>query len=286
MSGNRIATAALVFAAAVPLAAQTMSGEQIRAARPLSKDTADQLVESRFQISQMERALEGAVEHRANLFRQRLQTVLPAQLMIAENARVRGFRLDGYGIFFDVEVPAVEGTVTALAWSLRTLEQNDLGLDRAFKEIKAAIEPKGDANLDQALKRIELQMAPAMAVAAASPAAAGARNAVGSPATVGAREGATDPILIDPVESLETYRAEVVKQLKDTMLDQSGALALQDEEWLTIAARRPYERPLIAPADSDARTVIIRIRGGDLTAVRANRLSRDEALKKIESREF
>src|SRR5581483_7364004 len=182
-----MAAAALVFAAAaVPLAAQTTGAEQTRgAARPLSKDTAEQLVESRFQISQMERALEGAVEHRANLFRQRLQAVLPAQLMIAENARVRGFRLDGYGIFFDVEVPAVEGTVTALAWSLRTLDQNDLGLDRAFKEIKAAIEAKGDTNLDQALKRIELQMAPAMAVAGASPPAVGARNAVGSPAAVG-----------------------------------------------------------------------------------------------------
>ena len=70
------------------------------------------------------------------------------------------------------------------------------------------------------------------------------------------------------------------------MLQYSGPLALQDDEWLTIAARRPYNRPLIAPADNDARTVMIRIRGGDLTAFRANRLSRDEALKKMEVHEY
>ena len=70
------------------------------------------------------------------------------------------------------------------------------------------------------------------------------------------------------------------------MLQYSGPLALQDDEWLTIAARRPYDRPLIAPADSDARTVIIRIRGGDLAAFRANRMTRDEALRRMEVREF
>jgi len=224
--------------------------------------------------------LEGAVEHGAMLFRQRLQAALPSQVLITENARVRGFRLDGYGFFFDVEVPDVAGT---LAWSLRTLDQNDLGLDRALKEIKAAIQSKGDTNLEQALRRIELQVAPAIAVSAAIPPPPGARNATGSPATVGDRAAAGDPILTDP---LENFRAEVVSQIKETMLQYSILLALPDDEWLTIAARRVYDRPLIAPADSDARTVIIRIRGGDLAAFRANRLSKEEALKKMDVREF
>ena len=115
------------------------------------------------------------------------------------------------------------------------------------------------------------------------PAPAGARTASGAPAAVGESAPATDPILTDPEES---YRAEVVSQIKEAMLQYSGPLALQDDEWLTIAARRPYNRPLIAPADNDARTVMIRIRGSDLTAFRANRLSRDEALKKMEVHEY
>jgi hypothetical protein len=70
----------------------------------------------------MERVLEGAVEHGAANLRERLQAVAPdapAQLLILGNPRVRGFRLDGYGLFFDVEVPSLNGTLT---WSLRTLD--------------------------------------------------------------------------------------------------------------------------------------------------------------------
>src|SRR5439155_18729954 len=181
-----------------PVAAQSTASVQPPApARTAATTdaTTDQRVESRFQISQLERMLEGAVEHGAMLFRQRLQAALPSQVLITENARVRGFRLDGYGFFFDVEVPDVAGT---LAWSLRTLDQNDLGLDRALKEIKAAIQSKGDTNLEQALRRIELQVAPAIAVSAAIPPPPGARNATGSPATVGDRAAAGDPILTDP----------------------------------------------------------------------------------------
>ena len=178
-------------------------------------------------------------------------------------------------------MPGIEGT--ALAWTLRTLDQNDLGLDRALKELKAAIESKGDTNLEQALKRIELQVTPAIAVAATAPTAPGARSAAGAPAVAGEHAAGDDPVLVDP---LETFRSEVVNQIKDAMLQYSGPLALQDDEWLTIAARRPYDRPLIAPADSDARTVIIRIRGGDLAAFRANRMTRDEALRRMEVREF
>ena len=278
------AVAALAIAtSAVPVAAQTATAAQaIPSARTAATETtADEQVHTRFQISQLERLLEGAVEHGATLFRQRLQAAMPSQLLVTENARARGFRLEGYGVFFDVEVPGVEGT--ALLWSLRTLDQNDLGLDRALKELKAAIESKGDTNLEQALKRIELQVAPAIAVGASFPAPSGARSATGTPATVGEHPSVGDPILTDP---LETFRAEVVNQLKDAMLQYSAPLALQDDEWLTIAARRTYDRPLIAPADNDARTVIIRIRGGDLAAFRANRLSRDEALKKMDIREF
>ena len=275
-----VAVAMLVLAA--PAAAQTPVSDQTTAPAPMAAQmTAEQRVQKRFQISQLERLLEGAVEHGLTLFRQRLQAALPSQLLITDNARARGFRLDGYGVFFDVEVPGVEGT--ALAWSLRTLDQNDLGLDRALKDLKAAIESTGDTNLEQAMRRIELQVAPAIAVGATMPAPAGARTAAGAAAAVGEHAPATDPILTDPEES---YRAEVVSQIKDAMLQYSGPLALQDDDWLTIAARRPYDRPLIAPADNDARTVIIRIRGGDLTAFRANRLSRDEALKKMEVHEY
>jgi len=281
MTRRTVALAAFAIAAfAAPLVAQTNPDPQTAPPARSGAQPAEERVQTKFQISQLERLLEGAVEHGATLFRQRFQAAMPSQLLITENARARGFRLEGYGVFFDVEVPGVEGT--ALALSLRTLDQNDLGLDRALKEIKAAIVSKGDVNLEQAFKRIELQVGP-VNIGSPMPAPVGARTATGSVASAETTASGFDPVLADP---LETFRAEVVNQLKDAMLQYSGALALQDDEWLTIAARRSYDRPLIAPADTDARTVMIRIRGGDLAAFRANRLSKDEALRKMETREF
>jgi hypothetical protein len=235
--------------------------------------------ESRYQIAQMERVLEGAVEHGAALTRDRLKAVLPPgdTLMDGENARARGFRLEGYGVFFDVIVPPFE-TETTLTWSLRTLDQNDLGLDSALKALETHIKSQGNADLEQALRRVELQVNPAMLAVHADPAIPGARDAVGSAAA------ATTPLEVDPIlnDPNEAYRSEVVAALKDAMLDHSSSLGIGENDWLTIAARGNDDRPRLAPADSDARTRIIRLRGADLLAYLARQIPKDEALNRIE----
>src|SRR5215467_3488783 len=78
-----------------------------------------------YQIDMMERVLEAAVAHGAAGFRDRLQAVAPDapfELLIIDTPRVRGFKLDPYGVFFDVSVPSLNGTLT---WSLKVLDQND-----------------------------------------------------------------------------------------------------------------------------------------------------------------
>ena len=242
--------------------------------------------ESRYQVGQMERVLEGAVEHGATITRDRLKAVLPPAdtadtLMAGENARARGFRLEGYGVFFDVIVPPFY-TETTLTWSLRTLDQNDLGLDSALKELRSHIQQSGDANLQQALKRVELQMSP---MSAAVPMTSGARTATGSVAatTADTPPAPADPILNDPNEA---YRTEVVQALKEAMLDHSTALGIGPDESLTIAAKGNDDRPRLAPADSDARTRMIRLRGSDLADYLAHKISKEEALKRIEVRVF
>jgi hypothetical protein len=289
-----VAGGVVLAATAAPVAAQTSAP---------AKTTTDQQRQSRFQISQMERMLEGAVEHGATLFRDHLQSILPAQYLISENARVRGFRLEGYGVFFDVEVPGVQGT---LSWIVRTLDQNDRGLESAFKSLKTFIDRAGDPNVQQALKRIEAQVGPTMAVASTAPAPAGARTATGAPSAVAAngpsgglagsggqgnvgnsagydQQGTPDPILNDPDEA---FRSEIKQQIMDAMLAYSVPLEIGDDEWLTVAARGHDERPLIAPADSNGRTEIIRIRGGDLASFRAGKLSKADALGRMEVRVF
>ena len=249
--------------------------------------------ESRYQIGQLERVLEGAVEHGAAVTRDRLKAVLPPAdtadtLMSGENARARGFRLEGYGVFFDVLVPPFY-TETTLTWSLRTLDQNDLGLDSALRELRSYVQQSGDTNLQQALKRVELQVGPSSVTSVASPAVvlgASPRAATGSAAATTADAAPLppppaqrDPILDDPNEA---YRTEVIQALMAAMLDHSTALGIGANEWLTIAARGNDDRPRLAPADSDARTRMIRLRGSDLTQYLAHQITKDEALTRIE----
>jgi hypothetical protein len=244
--------------------------------------------QSRYQIGQMERLLEGAVEHGVTLIRDRFQklTNAPADLLVTDNAHARGFRLDGYGVFFDVTAPSFE--TSALVWSLRTLDRNDLGVDVALKTLQDRV--KGDPVSEQALKRLEIQVGPVAVARVANPAVDGARNASGSVAATNVDApntdppaAADDPILADPNEA---YRTEVTSALKDAMLDHSTSLNIRADEWLTIAVRGNDDRPRLAPADSDARTRIIRLRGADLAAYLARQITREEALEKIEVRVF
>ena len=64
------------------------------------------------------------------------------------------------------------------------------------------------------------------------------------------------------------------RALMDALLDHSSSLAIDPTEWLTIAARRNDERPRLAPADSDAQTFFIRLRGSDLAAFLARQISK------------
>jgi exonuclease VII small subunit len=247
--------------------------------------------QSRYEIGQMERVLEGAVEHGAALTRDRLKAVLPPvqigdTLMSGENAHARGFRLEGYGVFFDIAVPPFE-TETTLAWSVRTLDQNDLGLDSAMKELQSFVKKAGDANLQQALKRVELQVAPAgLARPVVDRGPSQPREATGSASAAADADSparAPDPILNDPNDA---YRGEVVQALKDAMLDHSASLGIRPDDWLTVAARGNDDRPRLAPADINGKTAILRLRGSELLAYLARQISKEQALTRIEVRVF
>jgi hypothetical protein len=236
--------------------------------------------QQRYQIAMLERVLEGAVEHGVTVTRDRLQAVaqMPTEMLVSDNAHARGFRLDGYGVFFDVSVPSFETTL----WTLRTLDQNDLGLDSAMKELQQIV--RGNTNAEQALKRIELQVNPMGLTRAASNrlVTADARNTVGSAASVAdppEPQAPSDPILKDPAEA---YRGEVIDALKDAMLEHSSSLGIGPNEWLTIAARGNDDRPRVAPADTSSRTRIIRLRGSDLAAYLARQITKQEAMDRIE----
>jgi len=289
---KRVGRQALGIAASMALAS---SAAAQTSARPVNTRN------SHYQIGVMERVLEGAVEHGASLIRDRFQALAPdapAQMLILDNPRVRGFRLDKYGVFFDVEVPSFLGSLT---WSLRTLDQNDLGLQSALNVLKARLDPS-DVDLQQALKRVELQVGPLTAAPLNAPVPASTRVprlpnplASGSPASapdqpVGAAALSASPAA-QPADKIlenpnEAYREEVVQALADAMLDHGSALGIGDDEWLTIAARGIQAQPRLGAPDNDAQTVMIRLRGSDLSAFRANQISRDEVIKRMDRQVF
>lgn len=273
---------AAIILAAAPLAAQ---GQQARPT-PQQRD-------QRYQITTMERVLEGAVEHGAKVTRDRMQAIVPAEMLLSDNARVRGYRLEGYGLFFDVAVPMLEGSLT---WSFRTLDQNNLGLESALTALRSLVEKSGDTNFEQALRRVELQVAPVSLSGLGPSVGADARTLTGSaavapsdppPATAAAGApvftAAGDAILDNPVEA---FRAEIRDALMNAMLDHGAALRLAPTDLLTIAARGSDDRTVLGPLNNDAQTIMITVRGADLTAYLSGQIGRDEALQRMTVRVF
>lgn len=265
MRGVVAAVSAAVMGQASPGAAQTAAAD----ART-----------QRYQITVMERVLENAVEHGASVTRDRLRAVLPADMLLSENAHARGFRLQGYGVFIDVLVPNLQGM---LPWAFRTLDQTDLGLDSALRMLRAMVEQAGDADLRQALRRIEIQVAPFAANASDTPSPAGlATTASGTPQAGTPDRSSVDPILSNPEEA---YRMEVMDALMDAMLDHSRGLDLATGERLTIGARRS-ETPRLDAGDAPARTIQISLEATDLQAFLQGQITRDEARRRMDVRVF
>jgi hypothetical protein len=277
MMEKRVVRNLVALAVGVAVAGPSLTLAQTR---PTPRSTPDR--QQRYQTAVMERVLEGAVEHGAALTRDRLQAFLPADMLLSASAHARGFRLEGYGMFFDVAVPSLEG---AVPWTFRALDQSDLGVDSALRTLRSFIEAssRGDINVDQALKRLELQVAPiAAAVRASTPGPSARVVGTGVPSEPVAAP-ISDSILENPQEA---YRAEIQDTLMNAMLEHSRSLGIGATEWLTVAARRSDDRPRLSPVETDTTTIVIRASGGDLAAFLGGQLSREEARKRMEVRVF
>jgi len=208
-----------------------------------------------------------------------MQSSDPGSLFVTGPGRTRGFDLQGYGVFFDVDVPMMRQSVL---WSTRQLTQQDT---RQQLENYAATLPAGPARdlAARELRRIQQmgqrQGAGPTPVTNSSTGTVAAANvdAVSAPAG-----GSPAPETRDPNE---LYTEAVQTALIDAMLKYSVGLRIGPEEWLTVAAR-DSEGPLSPGQVDDASTIVIRIKGGDLAAYQANKLTREDVLKKVEVKKF
>jgi hypothetical protein len=270
---------ALLVSAASAASAQTPQGADI------------EQVKSRQRVFMMEGVLERAVQIGVDTLRQRVRTVMPDDTLLLSGApEVRGFRLEGYGVMFDVEVPALR---RSMAWSLRTMNESAAMLARDLAQMHAILQSIPDqrarAEFERSLRRVQQQVGPvgpAGPDVAASQAGPGGVTAT-SVANTSVAPAETLPdaqLLQDPSEA---YTQEVKSALIDAMVDNSGPLAIGPEEWLTVAARDNVQVDRFMPGDpSEVSTIVLQIRGSDLAAYRAGRLTLDEVRKRVIVREF
>jgi len=241
-------------------------------------------VKARQRISMMEGVLERAVSNGADSMVRQMKAVMGDAPMLTGVPEVRGFRLDGYGVFFDVEVPALRLPVT---WPLRYMFRDNRETMRIINDLKAMMseaEPRQREQLAQVIRQLEQQSQNPAAPRSTNSTRIGAAAAAAVPVGGGAQPQ-LDPAAYDDPE--EHYTREVKAALVDAMIENSGPIGLGPEEFLTIAARDNVPRDPLIPTDAaDTRTVIFRIKGSDLASYRAGRMTLDEIRKKVETREY
>ncbi len=220
---------------------------------------ADQ-VKSRQRIFMMEGVLERAVSNGADNMVRQMKAVMGDAPQFTGIPEVRGFRLDGYGVFFDVEVPALRLPVT---WPLRYMFRDNretMGIVNELRAMMGESEPRQRERLAQVVRQLEQQ--------AQVPAALRGTGRIGAAAVPvgGGAQPQPDPAAYDDPE--EHYTREVKAALVDAMIENSGPIALGAEEWLTVAARDNVPRDPLIPTDAaDTHTVLFRIKGSDLGGV-------------------
>jgi len=264
-------------------------------APPLSE--ADQ-VKARQKISMMESVFESAVANGADSLMRAVRTVMPPDaLMLTGAPSARGFRLEGYGVFFDVEVPTFRPT---MAWTLRQMvDDNGLGAAAALNQLKAYIQtvqdPRQRVNLDRALRRLELQVGPVGPIGPAGPVGpvqqdASARTVGASTVTSAAAIAPPAAPQVDPAVFTDpngAYTREVSAAIIDAMIENSGPLPVAENEWLTVAARDNLRPNRLVPGDiSNISSIVFRIKGADLAAYRAGRMTLEDARAHVEVKQF
>lgn len=251
--------------------------------------------ELRRQIYLMEGALARAVNSGAARLNQEIRAVVPDMIVLAGESNARGFHLANYGVFFDVEVPVLR---QSMMWSLRTmLDNDDQGASNALASLRTYVAQSSGperAAAEASLRLLEAQLRPFGQPRRSLPALPSTETRMAASAASAPVDPAAPPK--PPVNSLlltdpnKAYTDAVLLALKETMVEWSLPMvtALGPEEYLVVAARDNERRDLLAPQNpfEEVSTMILRIKASDLAAYRAGKIDRDEAMKRVEVKEF
>lgn len=231
----------------------------------------------RHAVRMMEAVLSRAVLGGAEQLAEQIGNGSPNMSFFTGQARAHGFQLEGYGVFFHVEIPEMQ---TSLVLSVTTLER-DGAVSSALEAVRRAVEsvPEGAPKIqaETGLKRLEMLVGPMPGLA--DPGNAADRNMIRA---ANAAPVADLPALRDPSA---VYRAAIKGALIDAMLEHSRGINIRPDEWLTVAAHRG-ESPLGPGEIVTTPTLVLRIKGSDLALYDADRTRKAEIRERVEAREF
>ena len=295
--------------AAAPVAAQPAPAVPSAAgpSTPAGLERARQSgVDARYKVRVMEGVLEKSVAQAALRLNEQLQRVSPDLIQLAGAAHARGYRLEGYGLFFDVEVPAAMRQT--MGWTARVMRQQQQGVAEALgslKRLTGDLDPKSRAEAERAMQQLELVVRPMPRLRGSSmsgapmggPTGGGAMAASSSgeapPPPADAAAPAAAPAVPDvpPADAMLwrnpdlAYEEQVREALIGAMLEWGALLPLGSDEWLTVAARDNQD--VVMPGNApDVVTIILRVKGSDLADRLAGRVPLEELRRRVEVTEF
>jgi len=299
----------LALAGAAPVAAQPAPAvpNAAGASTPAGLERSRQSgVDARYKVRVMEGVLEKSVAQAALRLNEQLQRVSPDLIQLAGVAHARGYRLEGYGLFFDVEVPAAMRQT--MGWTARVMRQQQQGVAEALgslKRLTGDLDPKSRAEAERAMQQLELVVRPMPRLRGSSmggapmggPPGGGAMAASSSgeapPPSADAAAPAAAPAVPDvpPADAMLwrnpdlAYEEQVREALIGAMLEWGALLPLGSDEWLTVAARDNQD--VVMPGNApDVVTIILRVKGSDLADRLAGRVPLEELRRRVEVTEF
>ena len=195
--------------------------------------------------------LAGAVSRSASAVEGQLPAGVPGLVLFAGPIQVRGFRLEDYGVFFDVEYPVLRRSIV---WSMQRLDPFELSLDITLQMLRRTFPPADLPVGGRAPRR------PADPRYAPGVAAGGAPSGTGR-------------AVIDP---LGVYQQALQVSLTDALVLGGAALGamLPEDAWLTVAAR-----DVTGLGGREGR---LRVASRDLVAFGEGRISLDEVRERVE----
>jgi hypothetical protein len=219
----------------------------------------------------MEGVLVQAVRLGAEDVSRQLERFEPAGVTVLSGIpRARGFVLEGYGVFFDVEIPDMNQSVI---WSMMNI-QRDRVIGNALDSLSAVI-----GTIPQGPDRDRAQVALQQVTKTVGPAAPLRGSQGQSQPAPGQVAAAAAPPMPDPDK---LYSESVKGALVDAMLAYSLQMSLGPEEWLTVAARAS-EGPIPSSGLADLITIVMKVKGSDLTLYHSDSSRRDEIRERVKA---